>query len=271
VEVDAGTIVSTTKGLTYATQDTVTVSRTRAAFAAVRATTTGAAGNTGKSTVTVINDRSQYPTDLRVTNRSSITGGTEVRSAQVIQQSDFDLVRNSLATTVTASLAAALSTKATQMTYAADGRPTLTLTSDHKVGDRVNSFKITMTGRLGATVFSDADARALMLKIFTARVPAGKQLTSDAVNITWQVQKAGPDGAVTVNATAVGYIAPTVPTTTLRDKLRGLSAAEAKRSIERAVPGSQAEIHISPVVVPFLPLNRDHITITVVVQPVGKQ
>jgi len=270
VSLDAGTIVSNAKSLLYATQDTVTVSRTRAATVAVRATSTGASGNTAQSTIRVIHDRSQYPSDLRVNNPSAITGGTDVKTAQVIQQSDFDLVRNALTTTVTASLFAALNEKASQMTFTADGQPTFTLVSDHKVGDQVKSFTIRMTGTLSATAFANADARSLIVAAFNAKVPAGKQLTNDPIDITWQVQNGGPNGTVRVNATAVGYISPSVSTDALRAGLRGLTPAEARKSLERAVPGSSAEIHLSPVQVPFLPLIGEHIAITVLLQPVAK-
>jgi hypothetical protein len=268
--IDAGTIVSTAKGLLYATQSAATVTRSHPATVAVQATSTGPSYNTASKTITVINDRSQFPSDLRVANNSAIKGGADVRTGQVIQQSDFDLVRNALATTVTAALVAALNTKTSQMTYAADAQPALNVTSDHKVGDQVGSFKVTMTGTLGATVFSDSDARSLILSAFRARIPAGQQLTADAVDITWQVQQSGPDGAVTVNGTAVGYFAPTVSTNALRTRLRGLTAADARKSIERAVPGSNVEIQISPIVVPFLPLIAEHITITVLVRPITK-
>ena len=270
VTIDAGTIVSTSKGLLYATQIVATVSRTHAATVGVRATSTGASYNTASKTVTLINDRSQYPSDLRVTNTSAITGGADIRTAQVIQQSDFDLVRNALATTVTAALVAALNTKSPQMTYAADGQPALTINSDHKVGDQVRSFKVTMTGTLAATVFSDSEARSLILAALKAKVPPGQQLTNDPVDVTGQVQQAGPDGALTIHGTATGYFSQTISTDALRARLRGLSPAEAKKSLERAVPGSKVEIQVSPVAVPFLPLFAEHISISVLVRPITK-
>jgi len=188
----------------------------------------------------------------------------------VIQQSDFDSTRSALEAKVTAALGVALEAKAVQMTYIADGPPAFTVISDHKIGDQVGTFTMTMTGTIGATAFSDSDARALMRSALAAQVPSGQQLTSDPIDITWETQKAGPNGAVTVKGSAVGYVAPTLSTNNLRARIRGFNPADARRSLERTVPGSTAEIRISPFDVPWLPLIAEHISITVLVQPAGR-
>jgi hypothetical protein len=265
VQIAEGTLVNNTRSLGYATQAAATVTRTRSATVAVRATTTGSSWNTAKATITGID--SSPNRNLHVTNPSAISGGTDIHPAPVIQQSDFDAVRTGLEAAISDSLNAALKAKAIQMTYIADGSPQLTVTSDHKVGDQASSFTMTMTGTLGATAFSDNDTRALMRTALEAKVPTGQHLTDDPIDITWQVQRAGPNGAVSVNGSAVGYIAPTVSINTLRARIRGFSPAEARKSLERTVPGSTTEIQISPVDVPWLPLISDHISITVLVQP----
>jgi hypothetical protein len=268
VEVQAGTLVTNINSLGYATLAAATVTRARPATVAVRATSTGASWNTGKATITATDNPSTR--NLRVTNPSAITGGSDVHPAQVIQQSDFDAARSALETKVTAALGVALKTTAVQMTYIADGPPAFTVISDRKVGDQVSTFTMTMTGTIGATAFSDSDARALMRSALAAKVPPGQQLTSDPVDITWETQKAGAHGAVTVKGSAVGYVAPTLSTNSLRAGIRGFNPAEARKSLERAVPGSTAEIQISPFEVPWLPLIAEHISITVLVRPAGR-
>jgi hypothetical protein len=264
LKVEAGTLVTTERFLGYATQATATVTRAHSATVAVRATASGASWNTAQHTVTVINN----PPDanLRVTNALPIRGGTDARSAQVIQQSDWDAVRSALETRVADALDLALKAKAIQMSYIANGPPALTVTSNHKVGEMVSSFIITMTGTIGATAFSDSDAQALIRAAFEAKIPPGKQLTSDPIEITWQILQTSPNG-LTVNGTAVGYVAPTLSTDTLRARIRGMSPADARKSLLRDVPGSTVEIRISPVAVPWLPLIAEHITVTLVVQP----
>jgi hypothetical protein len=264
--VPAGTIVTTSKSLGYSTQAAATVTRTQPATVAVRATASGTAWNTARDTITVIND-SPNP-DLHVNNPAAIAGGTDAHPAPVIQQSDFDSVRTSLAAKVTDALGVALTAKAFQMTYVADGPPVLTVISNHKVGEQVSSFTMTMTGTIGAIAFSDTEARALMRSALEAKIPQGQQLTSDPIQFTWQVQRSSPNGELTVTGTATGFVTPKLSTNTLRARIRGLSPADATKSLQRAVPGSKVEIRISPVAVPWLPLIAEHITMTVVGAPV---
>jgi hypothetical protein len=265
VQITEGTVVSNANSFTYATQAAARVTRARSASVPVRATATGVSSNTAKLTIKTIDNSPNA--NLRVSNPSAITGGTDVHTAQVIQQSDIDAVRETLAATVSRALDVALKAKAVQMTYITEGTPVLISTTDHRVGDQVATFKMTMNGLIGATAFSDSDAQALMRAALEAKVPSGQQLTSDPLAITWQVLRAGPNGAVTVNGKVAGYIAPTVSTSSLRAKIRGFSPSEARKSLELAVPGSTVEIQTSPASVPWLPLIAEHISITVLVQP----
>lgn len=263
--VEAGTLVTTSVSLGYSTQAEAVVTGTRSATVAVRATAPGASWNTAAGTVTIINN---IPgSELRVTNPAAITGGTDPRTTQIIQQSDFDSVREALATKVSDALDSALMAKAVQMSYIANGPPVLTVTSNHRVGDAAASFTIIMTGTLGATAFSNSDAQALIRAALDAKIPAGQQLTSDSIQITWQILQTSPNGDITVNGTALGFIAPKLSTDSLRARIRGLSPGDARKSLERAVPGSSVDIHIAPLALPWLPLVVEHITVTVVVEP----
>jgi hypothetical protein len=178
-------------------------------------------------------------------------------------------VRSTLAARVTDALNAALKAKTFQLSYIPNGPPLLTVSSAHKVGDTVASFTMTMTGTITATAFSDSDAQSLIRAALVAKVPPGQQLTNDSIQVSWQVLQTGANGDLTVNGTAVGFVTPQLSTDTLRARIRGLNPGEARRSLERAVPGSTVEIHISPVSVPWLPLFAQHISMSVVVEPAG--
>jgi hypothetical protein len=263
-----GTLLTSSKSLGYATASAATVTRTKPATAAVRATSSGASWNAAPHTVTTINDSNQFPKDLHVTNPAAIAGGADATTAQIVQQSDWDAVRAELETRVTAALDATLKSKAAQLTYITDGPPAFTVTSDNRVGDKVTAFTLKMTGTAGATAFSTSDAQSLIRAALGAEVPTGQQLTSDPVQITWQILQPVPRGDVTVVGKAMGWITPRLSTDTLRARIRGLSPADARKSLQRAVPGSEVEIRLSPVAVPWLPLITQHISLTVVVQPV---
>lgn len=268
--IPAGALLATDRSLGYLTQSDAVVTRTRPGKASVRATAAGASWNAARNTITLINNSSQFPTGLTVTNPAAIAGGADASSAQVIQQSDWDGVRATLAARVADALDVALKAKAIHMSYIEIGPPALTVSTNHKVGDVVGSFTMTMRGTVGATAFYDSEAISLIHAALEAKIPAGQQLTGDTVQITWHILQTTPNGDVTVSGTALAYLTPKLSTDTLRAGIRGLSPADARRSLERTVPGSSVEIRISPVAVPWLPLVAEHISITVLVRPLGR-
>jgi hypothetical protein len=266
IGVPAGTLVTSASLLGYATQANATLqSPTWTATVAVRATSPGTAWNTAKNTITAINDNATP--DLHVSNPAAIIGGTDGRSAQVIQQSDWDAVLNQLTPMVADALDLALKATAPDMSFINNGPPLMTVTSNHRIGDLTSTFTITMTGRVGATAFSNAEAVRLIRSALDAKIPAGQQLTNDSVEITWQILQTSPNGDITVSGSALGFIAPKVSTDTLRAHIRGLSPTQARKSLEQTVPGSAVEIHVSPGILPWLPLIAEHIKLTVVVLP----
>jgi hypothetical protein len=266
ITIAAGALVNSATLLGYATQaDAVVKPPTWTATVAVRATSPGTAWNTAKNTITTLNNNT-LP-DMHVSNPAAITGGTDGRSAPVIQQSDWDAVVNLLTPMVSDALEGALKAEAPDMSFIDNGPPLMTVTSDHKVGDFTRTFTITMTGRVGATAFSNADAVRLIRSALDAKIPPDQELTKDQVQITWQILQTSPNGDITVNGTALGFITPKLSTDTLRARIRGLSPTEARKSLERAVPGSTVEIHVSPGLLPWLPLIGEHINLSVVVLP----
>jgi hypothetical protein len=263
ITIAQGTIVTTAKSLGYTTQAPATISTTTgSATVGVRATSPGAAWNADANTLTIIPNYTDP--GLKVTNPAAIAGGTNARSAQVIQQSDYDAVRDALNVKVTNELGAALHINAHGMLYVGDPQPVILVTSDHSVGEEVPSFTITVSGKIGATAFDGSQAKAMMLAALQAKIPAGQELTNDPVQIIYQAQQVGPD--VFVSAKADGLVIPKLSPESVRTQIRGLSPAEAARSLQRLAPGSLVEIRIAPAAAPFLPIIADHISVTVIVE-----
>jgi len=263
--VSAGQVVGTAGGTQYETQTLarVPVSGSSAAVP-VRAINPGAGGNASAGTVTLI-VKPSFP-NLSVTN-TPITGGADARTEQVILQSDFDAVANALTSKVTDDLNAALKAKTPGMTFVLDGPPTLNLTSDYTVGDKTTTFRITVSGSLSAVAFSEDAARGLLRSALEKQVPAGFQLTTDPIQTTYQILRVSSRGNVTISGSAVGFVAPTVATDKLSNQIRGMSVADARRHVQRAVPGAQVEIKTTPPAIYWMPLVTKNIKLTVVVQP----
>lgn len=266
LSIPQGTLVTTAKSLGYATQAAVQITTTTGSSAsvAVRATAPGAAWNADPNTLTTV--ANSPDANLHVTNPTPISGGANPRSAQIIQQSDFDAVRNALTVKVNDELAVALKFNAHGMSFVADGVPVINLTSDHNVGDEAPTFTITMTGTAGAVAFSDTQALALLRSALEAKIPVGDELTDDPIQAVYQIGQANANGDVSVTAKASGFAIPKLSQQSLRSQIRGLTPAQAASSLQRTAPGSLIEIRISPSAMPWLPVVADHISLTIVVE-----
>lgn len=271
----AGTVV-TNGSFGYATQGDATITTsTGTAVVAVHATGLGGSWNSAPETLTTIVSNNPYGHDLTVTNPSPISGGADGRLAHVIQPSDYDVIRNALTVKVNNELGAALYANSKGSLYVGDSQVAYTVTSDHTVGEETPSFTIKVSGTVGATAFSESEANAILLAALKAKVPPGQELTNDHVQFIFQgrqVVEPNPDVLATgtdvlVTGKADGFVIPTLTPQSLRSQIKGLSPAEAARSIQRTAPGSLVEIRVSPAAMPWLPFIADHIAVTVVVQP----
>lgn len=263
----AGTIVATAKGLTYATDFPAMFVGSGTATVGVQAVSPGAAGNTAKDTVTVI--VSKHQAGMTVTNPDVIKGGDDPHRAQAIQQLDLDALQAALTAKVTDELAAALQAKAQGMDFVLDGPPMLDNTTDHAVGDEVPAFTMTITGKLGAVAFSDSAAQSLMRSALEPRVPAGYQLAQDPIQARYQLQPAGENGNARIAADAVGVATAKPSQQAFTSKLKGLSLRDAHDQIQHRFPGSQVDIRVKPVALPWLPIIPEHINLTVLTGQTG--
>ncbi len=259
-----GTTVSTVAGIHYATQGRVDiVPPSTSVTAPIRSLQPGTPGNTGSNTVTVIDK--PIP-NVKVNNPSPIVGGANATTAQVVQQSDLDRVRAALTARVVQDLNAALTAQAGGLTFAVDGQPTLNITSDHKVGDQVSTFNMSITADLGAIAFSASQADALMRTALATRVPKGFQLTSDPIQSTYVVQHAGANGDATIKGSAIGVMVTNVSVAELKARIKGMRVDTARKQLEQVTPGTIVDMSVKPAV-PWLPVLQDHIHLTIVLEP----
>jgi hypothetical protein len=258
-----GSTVSTTKPFHYATQSDAEVSSTHTSVTvAIRALAPGIAGNTAANTITVID---KPITNVKVANTSPTTGGAESTTGQVVQQSDLDRVKASLATKVISDLDGVLKAQAGGLSYIADGQPTMTVVSDHKVGDPVATFIVTIAATQHAIAYSQAEADALLRTALMQRLPKGFQLTTVPIQTSYQIQKPSASGDVTINGSAIGVMSPSFTADELKSRIKGMRIDKARQQLELLGPGTTVDISVRPRV-PFLPLLQNHINLTIVLQ-----
>lgn len=260
----AGTIVATTKGFQYATTSAAAMQKgSPYATVGIRAGAAGAAGNTAAATITVIPNNPRPPGILNVLNLKAVSGGADAGVTPVIQQSDLDAAQTALEAKVTDELGSTMQSMASGMTSVAEGPPGFDVATDHAVGDQAQTFSLTVTGKLGASVFSDTDAQAILRAALKPRLMPGYQLTADPIRAKYQLERAADGVGVVISADAVGSAVPQTAMSTLRIRLKGLSAAAAERRLAHDFPGSSIEIRTGPGWAPLLPLFADHITVRV--------
>jgi hypothetical protein len=167
---------------------------------------------------------------------------------------------------VTQDLYAALTAQAGGLVFAADGSPTLSVTSDHKVGDQVATFTTTITGTLGAIAFSQSQADALMRETLAGKIPQGFQLTSNPLQTTYSVQHSGANGDATIKGSAIGAMVTNVTAGALKARIKGMRVDAARKQLEHVTPGTTVDMSVKPAV-PWLPVLLDHIKLTIVLEP----
>jgi baseplate J-like protein len=265
-EIPVGTVVKTASGTAYQTlvRGPMASSSSSSVSVLVRAMLQGKAGNTAANTVTVIDPAIA---NTKVQNPQPITGGADASTSHVIQPSDFEQVQSALVARVALDLNASLQAQAEGLNYLVDGQPTFKVDSDHKIGDQVTSFTMTITGSLTATAFSQGKADALMRAALDQKLPRGFKLTSDPLVISYQVQRQpNTSGDVAINGIAIGVVVPSATADELKARIKGLRVDAARHQLEQLAPGTTVDIIVKPAV-PWLPVIQDHITVTLDIEP----
>jgi hypothetical protein len=257
-----GTTVSTTAGVHYDVGSGDVSAAHPSLTVAAHAFVAGKGGNTAANTVTVIDK--PIP-NVRVTNPQPFAGGNDATTNQVIQQADIDKVRLELTAKVSQDLDATLKAQAEGLNYLTDGQPTLAVTTDHKVGDQVATFNMTIEAKLSAVAFSQAQADLIMRNALDKNLPKKYQLTADPIQTVYQVQKPSANGDITIKGTGTGVMVPNVTAGELKARIRGMRVDAARQQLQLLAPGTTVDISVKPSV-PWLPVLQDHINLTIVVE-----
>jgi hypothetical protein len=257
-----GTTVSTAAGVHYDAGSGEVSAAHPSLTVAAHAFVAGKAGNTAANTVTVIDK--PIP-NVKVTNPQPFAGGNDATTNQVIQQADLDRVRLELTVKVNQDLDATLKAQAEGLNYLTDGQPTLAVTTDHKVGDQVPTFNMTIAAKLSAVAFSQAQADLIMRNALDKNLPKKYQLTADPIQTVYQVQKPSASGDITIKGTGTGVMVPNVTAGELKARIRGMRVDAARQQLQLLAPGTTVDITVKPSI-PWLPVLEDHINLTIVVE-----
>jgi len=267
IPIRSGTDVSTGSGKHYVTTKSVTVQSTLlsqgSVDAPVAAVQAGAAGNTEVDTIRYINNNN--PDDLlSVNNGQAITGGADARTATVIQQSDIDSLRDVYAKDAVPQVTDQLNSKAQgqKLVLVGNGVQT-TATPDHKVGEEVTGFTITIKVSGDGVAFDEKAVQQMLKGFLQRKVPQGSQLTTDGAILKYDPADATADGHITLNGHLAGFYTPIFLEPAIRAHLKGMSPSKGRAFLQTLRNVVDARVTQSPFGLPWLPLFSSRITLKI--------
>jgi hypothetical protein len=264
------------RGQTVATDDNIQFVTTRdalnvppgrqSASVPIVAVSTGPGYNVAAGKITVVvgsnGNRSAF---LSVINNQPTSGGLDARTATIIQQSDIDSIRDVYAKDAVPQVTDQLNSKAQgqKLVLVGSGVQT-TATADHKVGEEVPGFTITIKVA-GDGVTFDEKAVQQMLKAFLQRkVPQGSQLTTNGTTIKYDPPTdATADGHVTLIGHVSGFYTPIFLEPAIRSHLKGMSPTKGRAFLQSLPNVVDARVTQSPFGLPWLPFFSSRITLKI--------
>jgi hypothetical protein len=262
VLVTAGTDVSTSDGKHYVTQRSINVPTPQgSAAASIAAVQAGGGANTGPHTITTIN---QNQNDfLSVDNTDALTNGADPRTATVIQQSDIDSARDAYAKDAVPQVTDQLNSKAQGQKLVLVGSGVqATATADHKVGEEVPGFTITIKVAGDGVTFDEKAVKAMLKAALQKKISQGSQLTNNGT-FTYDAIDVTTDGHITLNGHASGFYTPVFLETAIRSHLKGMGPSKGRAFLQSLPNVVDARLTQSPFGLPWLPLFSSRITLKI--------
>jgi Baseplate J-like protein len=245
----------------YVTQKAVTATPQGVSVQVV-AVQAGASGNTGSGTIQYFQN-DLYNAIASVTNPQAIGGGADARTATVIQQSDIDSIRDVYAKDAVPRVTDQLTSKAQGQKLVLVGNGVAaTAKADHKVGEEVNGFTVTITVAGDGVAFDDKTVKQMLKSALQHKLASGTQLTANS-NLTYDAIDASADGHVTLNGHASGFYTPVFLESNIRSHLKGMSPSKAHAFLQSLPNVVDARVAQSPFGLPWLPLFSSRISLKI--------
>jgi hypothetical protein len=259
--VPANTDVYTSGGKHYVTQKDVTVRSSHPAAVAVVASQAGATGNTDPGTIRYITG--DLGVVANVDNPQATGGGADARTATIIQQSDLDSIRDAYSRDAVPQITDQLNSKAQGLKLVLVGKGVqASVTSDHKVGEEVTGFTVTVKVAGDGVAFNEKVVKQLLKAALERKISQGSQLTSN-MTLTYEPIDATADGHITLNGHASGFYTPVFLQNAIRGYLKGMSPAKAHAFLQSLPNVVDARVTQSPYGLPWLPLFSSRITLKI--------
>ena len=137
-----------------------------------------------------------------------------------------------------------------------------TATADHKVGEEVNGFTVTIKVSGDGVAFDDKAVKQMLKSGLQHKLQSGTQLTSN-VNLSYEAIDAAADGHITLNGHASGFSTPVFLESNIRGHLKGMSPSKAHAFLQSLPNVVDARVTQSPFGLPWLPLFSSRISLKI--------
>ncbi|MGH7777822.1 MAG: hypothetical protein ACREPI_11700, partial [Candidatus Dormibacterales bacterium] len=235
------------------------------ATVAIKAIVPGAAGNVAQGTMTMT---PAGQSEGCLAGPGSTTGGLDAVNKKIMSQADFDTAQKKMQQQLQQQITGGLQKQvksgeslATQNIFFEPPQ----FTTDHKVGDAVQSFTASMSLKGDGTAYTDSSVRNALLADLKSKVKPGYQLTDNSVQTNFSVTGATGDGGATFHGTSSGYIAPVLDFAAIKSHLARHSDSSA-RSYLATLPVRSATVSQGPFPLPLLPWLSSRIEVRYVVE-----
>jgi len=262
-QIPVGTSVSTSDGKRYTTTKSVNVSSPHgSATAPIKAVSAGPDGNTGAHTISNIDRNRDF--NLSVDNSQATSGGADPRTATVIQQSDIDSIRDVYAKDAVPRVTDQLNGTAQGQKIVLVGNGVqATATADHKVGEEVNGFTITVKVAGDGIAFDEKAVQQMLKSFLQRKIPQGSQLTTNGTTVKYEPIDATAGGHITLNGHGSGFYTPIFLEPAIRSHLKGMSPTKGRAFLQALPNVVDARVTQSPFGLPWLPLFSSRITLKI--------
>jgi len=137
-----------------------------------------------------------------------------------------------------------------------------TAKSDHKVGEEVSGFTVTITVEGYGVAFDEKRVKQMLKSGLQRKLQSGTQLTND-VKLTYDAIDATTDGHVTLNGHPSGFSIPVFLENNIRGHLKGMSPSKAHAFLQSLPNVVDARVTQSPFGLPWLPLFSSRISLKI--------
>lgn len=266
--IPSGTTISTSSGLQFTTNESVTFDKDSPGSELVRGKTVKVTAVASGQKYNGVSGSGNGPSDFLVSFAESTSGGTD-KTITVVQKSDVEQAQNKMSSSLDSdNIKKELASQfgngdiVLQDAFQEDKsgvKPTIA------IGDEASEGKAQLAGPVKYSLFGieKNEANTFLDEYFKQQIDgkANQQVHSNGLSKVSITNVSARDGGYTANMTTNGKIGPKIDSNELKDFAKGKRYSEIRSHVEEVEGVESADVSFSPFWVQAAPNNTDKITV----------